>query len=104
MYRTTATNVVTIDDMNEILKLFKKMRMNNKKTKPTNSSATHPHQHPKTIPSPNSHKTTAHTVQSLKNSPQIELDQQTKDLKKILKLFKKHVKKQIIFKKTKFVI
>lgn len=78
------------NNMNDILKSFKKMRMNKKiKTFPnsnTNSSGS---------------SSSSHTKTSNFSPP---LDQQTKDLKKILKLLKKHVKKQIILKKTKILI
>lgn len=95
MYRISATNDASVNDMNEVLKSFKKMRMNKKTKLPT----TH-----KNSSTSSGASTSDAAVVANKIAPTTPIDQQTKDLKKILKLFKKHVKKQIIFKKTKFVI
>lgn len=81
-------------NMNDILKSFKKMRMNNKiKTTTTNSQTLSTHF--------KAHNSSCLNPTSSFSPP---MDQPTKDLKKILKLLKKHVKKQIILKKPKILI
>lgn len=87
------------DDMNEVLKSFKKMRMHKKtKSPPKSTSPSHTSTHSNSSAASTSSASTVHKV------PNVVLDQPTKDLKKILKLFKKHVRKQLILKKTKLLI
>lgn len=82
--------------MNDILYSLRKMRMNKKVR--TNSTKTCRNLHtPPIIPIPIPMPIAANAQNQLANA-------KTKDLKKFLKLLKKHIKKQIILKKTKILV
>lgn len=86
-------------NMNEILYSFNKMNMN-KKVRTTATSTT--------VTNSCNSKKTCHILHTptipIANAQNQLVDPKAKDLKKFLKLLKKHVKKQIILKKTKILV
>lgn len=93
-----ANYVHKIYNMNDVLKSFKKMRMHKKIKSPKYSSGCSSSSAAAAAYSSSSYRNNIHNNQDL-------IDHQTQELMKILKLLKKHVKKQISFnKKTKLLI